>query len=43
MLYWHRLDADPDTDPNIHFDADPDPYPDQTPSFTNVGNPEMFV
>ncbi len=22
---WHRFDAYPDQDPNVHFDADPDP------------------
>ncbi len=29
----HRADPDP----TFHFDADPDPIPDSTPSFTHIG------
>jgi hypothetical protein len=28
----HRADPDP----TLHFDADPDPIPDSTPSFTHI-------
>jgi hypothetical protein len=38
----HRVDADPDLDPTIHFDADPDPNPDRTPSFKHVGSQNFF-
>ncbi len=42
---WHRFDADPDTDPTIHFDADSDSDPDfdPTPQFAHVGKSELFV
>ncbi len=37
-----RFDAAPHPDPTFHFDADPDPNSDPTPSFTHVGKSENF-
>jgi hypothetical protein len=43
---FDRVDADPDQDPNFHFDTNPDPdwhqndadlHADSSPSFTHVG------
>jgi hypothetical protein len=40
----HSFDANPDfSDPNFHSDADPDPHPDPTSSFTQVENPKFFL
>jgi hypothetical protein len=44
VVDWHRIDADPDSDPDptCHFDAAPDPDPDIFSSFTHVGNQEKI-